>query len=85
MRLASLKGGRDGRLVTAGREVQPAATNRAFVKSKGAAINSSTLKIIAKTIELAAAAVPPFLMSCERPRPEVILQGSQPQPQNRPA
>src|SRR2546423_5035181 len=41
----------------------PTATKIAFVKSKGAAINSSTLKIKANTIELAAAAVPPFFNS----------------------
>src|SRR5262249_852119 len=42
---------------------QPAALKIAFVSSKGAATNSSTLKIRAKTIELAAAAVLPFFNS----------------------
>src|SRR4029079_7673898 len=51
-------------LVTAGGpEAQPAAMNSAFVSNNGAATNSSTLKISAKMIEPAAAAVVPFFNS----------------------
>ena len=46
--------------LAAGVFAHPAATKIAFVKSNGAATNSSTLKIKANTIELAAAAVPPL-------------------------
>src|SRR6266404_4802330 len=49
--------------VTAAGVAQPAAIKSAFVNNSGAAMKSSTLKIRAKTIELAAAAVPPFFNS----------------------
>src|SRR5215471_10218486 len=53
--------------VAAGVLAQPAATKSALVSSNGAATNSSTLKINANAIELAAAAVPPrFNSSFER-------------------
>src|SRR6266480_3677557 len=54
------------RLVAAdvdGGGAQPAPIKSALVKSNGAATNSRTLKIIAKMIEPAAAAVPPFFIS----------------------
>src|SRR6185503_20598953 len=50
-------------LVTAGALAQPAAIKSALVSSNGAATKSRMLKISAKTIELAAAAVVPFFNS----------------------
>src|SRR6476659_4187010 len=47
----------------AGDVAQPAAMKSAFVSNNGAATKSNTLKISAKTIEPAAAAVVPFLSS----------------------
>ncbi|PYV61232.1 MAG: hypothetical protein DMG97_43770 [Acidobacteria bacterium] len=42
---------------------QPAAMKSAFVNNSGAATNNKTLKISAKMIDPAAAAVPPFFIS----------------------
>src|SRR2546429_9268463 len=50
-------------MVGAGAGAQPAPIKSAFVKSSGADTKSSTLKIMAKIIEPAAAAVPPFFIS----------------------